>query len=204
VGQRNESEEQRSPIGDHPEASSPPPPPAVPNPPLAPTAIAIPAKRPGPRIDVRNAIIALTFGAAGWLIWIFAWFAESDSGYPDGLACTAHPPRSEAYTSCMLSSERSGAIAGALALGLAVAGTVMVRPRPGHDLNPGALFATLAAGAFSVLLAIAGGSVWLRGASGDLYEGRLGSTGWHLAMVISVGVGLAAGWAVTRRRVDDP
>lgn len=155
-------------------------------------------------MDVRNAIIALSFGAAGWLIWIFAWFAESDSGYPDGLACTAHPPRSDAYTSCMLSSERSGAIAGALALGLAVAGMVIARPRRGRHLDPAARFGTLAAGALSVLLAIVGVSVWVSGASGDLYEGRVGSTGWHLAMVIAAGVGLAAGWAATRRRVNDP
>jgi hypothetical protein len=155
-------------------------------------------------MDVRNAIIALSFGAVGSLIGIYAWFSESDTGYPDGLACTAHPPRSEAYTSCMLNSERSGAIAGALALGLAVAALVMVRPRRGRHLDPAARFGTIAAGALSVLLAIAGASVWLRGASGDLYEGRLGSTGWHLAMIIAVGVGLAAGWAATRRRVDDP
>lgn len=104
----------------------------------------------------------------------------------------------------MLSSERSGAIAGALALGLAVAGMVIARPRRGRHLDPAARFGTLAAGALSVLLAIVGVSVWVSGASGDLYEGRLGSTGWHLAMVIAAGVGLAAGWAATRRRVNDP
>lgn len=202
MGQRTESEGPRSPVGDDPEGSLPPAPPAVPNTPPPPAPIALPAKRPQRRIDVRNAIVALSLGAVGLLILAYAWLSESDSGYPEGLACTAHPAGSEAYGSCMLNAERGGAIAGALTLGLAVAALVMLRPRRGHHVDSGVRFGTLTAAALSVLLAIAGVNVWVRGATGDLYEDRLGPTGWHLAMVIAVGTGLAVGWAATRRVVE--
>ena len=153
--------------------------------------------------EVKVAIVALLFASVGWLVWLFAWVAESDTGYPEGLACTANPETSEAYASCMRSSERGGSIAWSLTLGLAVAGIFMVvQSRRGHLFDAGARAWAIAAGALSGLLAIAGVNVWVAGASGAFYEDRLGATAWHLTMVIAIGVGLIVGWAVTHRRQD--
>ena len=101
----------------------------------------------------------------------------------------------------MRSSERGGAIAWSLSLGLAVAGIVMVvRSRRGRLRHAGTRAWAIAAGAFSGFLAIAGVTVWVRGATGAFYENRLGPTAWHLTMVISVSVVIIVGWAVTHRR----
>ena len=155
------------------------------------------------RTEVKSAIVALSLAAVGWLVWIYAWVAEADTGYPDGLACTANPEASEAYVSCMRSSERGGAIAWSLTLGLAVAGIVMVvRSRRERLSEPGARVLGLAAGAISALLAMSGVNIWIRAVNGDFYEDRLGATAWHLPMVIAVAAGLVVGWAASRGRED--
>ena len=152
---------------------------------------------------MKSAIVSLSLAAVGWLVWLFASVAEGDTGYPEGLACTAHAEASEAYVSCMRSSERGGAIAWSLTLGLAVAGIVMVvRSRRGRFSEAGAHPLAIVAGAISALLAIAGVNIWIRGANGDFYEDRLGATAWHLPMVIAVAAGLVVGWAASRRRED--
>jgi hypothetical protein len=103
----------------------------------------------------------------------------------------------------MRSEERGGSIAWSLALGLALAGIVMVvRSRRGHLFDAGGRAWAIAVGALSGLLAIAGVSVWVGGASGAFYEDRLGATAWHVTMVIAIGVGLIVGWAATHRRQD--
>lgn len=180
-------------------AQLPPPPVALPPPPAGqPVAV-----RPRTRTQVKATIVALSLAAVGWLVWIYAWVAEADTGYPDGLACTANPEASEAYMSCMRSAERGGAIAWSLTLGLAVAGIVMVvRTRRWRLFEAGARPLAIVAGAMSALLAIAGVTIWIRGASGDFYEDRLGATAWHLPMVIAVAVGVVVGWASSRRRED--
>ncbi len=152
---------------------------------------------------MKASIVALSLAGVGWLVWLFAWVAESDTGYPEGLACTANPEASEAYVSCMRSSERGGAIAWSVTLGLAVAGIVMVvRTRRGRLFEVGARPLAIVAGAISALLAIAGVTIWIRGASGDFYEDRIGATAWHLPMVIAVAAGLVVGWAASRDRED--
>lgn len=184
-----------------------PPPPPRPGPQTLPPPPAGPpfAGQPRKRSEMKAAITALVLSLVGWLVWLYAWVAEADTGYPDGLACTANPETSEAYASCMRSAERGGAIAWSLTLGMAVAGIVLVvRSRRGRLFDAGARWWAIAAGVFSGLLAIAGVNVWLRGATGAFYEDRLGATSWHLTMIIAVGVGLIVGWAVTRRRQEAP
>ena len=178
----------------------PPPPVALPPPPPAGQPI---AGRPRKGGEVKSAIVALSLAAVGWLVWLFAWVAEGDTGYPEGLACTAHAEASEAYASCMRSSERGGAIAWSLTLGLAVTGIVMVvRSRRGRLFEARVHPLAIIAGAISALLAIAGVNIWIRGANGTFYEDRLGATAWHLPMVIAVAAGLVVGWAASRRRQD--
>jgi hypothetical protein len=152
---------------------------------------------------VKAAIVALFLASVGWLLWLFVWVTEPDTGFPDGLACTGNPEASDAYASCMRSEERGGSIAWSLALGLALAGIVMVvRSRRGHFFDAGGRAWAIAAAGLSGLLAIAGVSVWVGGASGAFYEDRLGATAWHVTMVIAIGVGLIVGWAATHRRQD--
>lgn len=185
---------------DHPVPPAPGPEPRRLPPPSASPPI---AGRPREGGEVKAAIVAMSLASIGWLVWLFASVAESDTGYPDGLACTANREASEAYQSCMRSSERGGSIAWSLTLALAVAGFVMVvRSRRGHLFDAGARAWAIAAGALSGSLALAGVNVWVRGASGDFYEDRLGATAWHLTMVIAVGGGLFVGWAASHHRQD--
>lgn len=151
--------------------------------------------------ETRARAAALFLPLAGWGIWLYGWLAEIDTGYPDGLACTINPIDSPEYASCMSSNERSGAIAWGLTLGLAMMALIML-PRTRRASGP-ALWdrlATVSAFVTSALLAVAGVWVWSLGAQGELFEGRIGATTWHSAMIIWAAVGLAAGWFFTRRR----
>jgi hypothetical protein len=148
--------------------------------------------------------VALSLAGVGWLIWIYGWIAEQDTGYPDGVACTAHDATTEAYRSCMYGSERAGAIVWALTLGLALAGLVMLaRCRRGRRDRSDALTLTVVALVVSGSLAIAATVGWIHGAQGGFYEDRLGSTAWNAANVAAILVGLAAGWALTPRPKRD-
>lgn len=140
--------------------------------------------------------MALVLAGVGWLVWIYGWVAEADTGYPDGMGCTGHPISSEAYASCMRSSERGGAIAWALTLGLAVlALVVLARSRQPHEAEARPL--TLEARVMSMALAVAGVSVWILGARGAFYEDRIGATTWHVVTIVAVTAGLLGGWVFT-------
>lgn len=196
-----EPSDETPPIGGGAEASKLPPPPPAPSPQdFSPPPPMGPPVGHG-RFDAKAAIVALSLAGLGWLIWIFGWIAESDTGYPDGLACTGNTAASEAYASCMRNSERTGAIAWAITLGMAVLGLlVLARSRRGHRIGGVARALTVAALAMSTLLAAAGVTVWVRGAGGAFYEDRIGATSWHLAMVVAVGAGLVGGWLFTISR----
>jgi len=203
VGDHTGPSSETPPIGSGLEVPPPPPPPRPPDPREIP-----PPPPMGPpagrrRLEAKAAIVALSSAGVGWLIWIYGWIAESDTGYPDGLACTGNAAASEAYASCMRSSERAGTIAWAVTLGVAVFGlVVLARCRPGHRVGAGARVLTVVAWAMSTLLAAAGARVWVRGAGGGFYEARSGATSWHLAMVVAVAAGLIGGWLFTNSKLS--
>ena len=173
----------------------PPPPQSAPLPPPpadAPT-------RQRRTCSFKAAIVALSLAGVGWLIWVYGWVAELDTGYPDGVACTAHGATTDAYGSCMYGSERAGAIVWALTLGLALAGSVMLaRCRRSHGRSESRTLTLLALVA-SGSLAVAATVTWFQGAQGEFYEDRLGPTVWNVANLIAILVGIAAGWVLTPR-----
>jgi hypothetical protein len=171
VGDHTGPSGETPPIGSGPEVSQLPTPP----PPMG-----RPAGRR--RLEAKAAIVAWSLAGIGWLVWIYGWIAESDTGYPDGLACTGNAAASEAYA----------------VFGL----VVLARCRPRHRVGAGARVLMVAAGAMSTLLAAAGVSVWVRGAGGGFYEDRIGATSWHLAMVVAVAAGLIGGWLFTNSRLS--
>lgn len=151
------------------------------------------------RPDLVAGIFAIGAALVGWLVWAFAWLAESDTGYPDGTACTAHAATSETYASCLYNSERSGAIVWALTFSAAVFGLVAVlrvlidrQRRAGQDRW--SALAVLPSG----LLATVDIIVWSRGATGAYYEDRTGPTIWHAANIVALLVGAGVGWLVAR------
>ncbi|MGI9609816.1 MAG: hypothetical protein ACR2NL_05940 [Acidimicrobiia bacterium] len=178
-----------------PERLPPPPASALPPPPPA----GAPPRQRRSR-SFKAAIVALSMAGVGWLIWTYSWIAEQDTGYPDGLACSAHRPTTEAYSSCMRSAERNGAIAWALTLGLALAGLVMlVRCGRGRTERSKSRTLTLLAVVVSASLAVVATVTWIQGAQGGFYEDRVGSTTWNVANVAAILVGFAAGWLLTPR-----
>jgi len=177
-----------------PEGLPPPPQAALPPPPLS-------GAPPRQRLSrsSKAAIVALSLAGVGWLIWIYGWIAELDTGYPDGVACTGHGPTTDAYASCMHSSERAGAIVWALTLSLASAGLVMLaRCRRSHGRSE-ARTLTLLALVASASLAVVATVTWIQGAQGEFYEDRIGPTAWNVAYLITTLVGIAAGWVLTPR-----
>jgi hypothetical protein len=201
VGDRSEPAGKTLPVGPRSESPQPPPQPTPrPPPPNSRNRSTLPLR------EARPSILALMLAGVGWLVWIYGWVAEADTGYPDGMACTGHRISSEVYASCMRSSERGGAIAWALTLGLAVLSLVVLgRSRQPHEAEARPL--TLEAGAMSMALAVAGVSVWILGARGGFYENRIGATTWHVVMVVATTSGLLAGWVFTtasRRRREGP
>lgn len=207
MGDRSEPAGTTLPVGSRSELPPPLPPPQPPSrPPSRPPPPNSRNRSPRPLREARPAIAALVLAVVGWLVWIYGWVAEADTGYPDGMGCTGNPISSEAYASCMRSSERGGAIAWALTLGLAVlALVVLARSRQVHEAEARPL--TLEAGAMATALAVAGVSVWILGARGGFYENRIGATTWHVAMVVAATAGVLAGWVFTtasRRRREGP
>jgi len=143
--------------------------------------------------------VAAVASSFGWLAWLYGWLAETDTGYPDGLACTVHPPGSDAYVSCMEYAERAGAMAWAVTLLLAVGAlAVLARARLGAGRGVGLVVVGVLVSLMAASLAVVGVVVWIDGARGALYEGRIGATSWHVFNVFAVLVGAAGGWLLAR------
>jgi len=148
----------------------------------------------------RSAVaLAAVMSSLGWLAWLFGWFVETDTGYPDGLACTAHPPDSDAYVSCLEYSERVGAVVWAVTLLLAVGAVILLaRAWLGAGRGVGLVVVGVLVSLMAASLAAAGVMVWIDGARGALYEGRIGAASWHLFNVLAVLVGAGGGWLLAR------
>ncbi len=179
----------------------PPPPPPVPESSLHPPPPPPPSISPVQRFRSRPgraAFSALLLAGVGWFIFVFSTGAELDTGYPDGLACTGSPIDSTDYANCMGGSESAGAIAWSVTLALGLTGMVMLgRTRQPQDRNAGSMWLIVPGWIASGSLTAAGIGVMALGASGALYEDRVGSTAWLTVGAIAGGIGLLAGWKFT-------
>lgn len=179
--------------------SGEPLPEGLPPPPLPPPPRDMPTRQRRSR-SFKAAVVALSLAGVGWLIWIYGWIAELDTGYPDGIACTGSAANSDAYRSCMHGSERAGAIAWALTLGLALTGLMALgRCRRGGSDGSDSRALTVVALVLSASLAVVATVSWIIGAQGGFYEDRIGATTWTSVNVAAILLGVTAGWVITLR-----
>lgn len=156
----------------------------------------------------RATAVAMISAGVGWLIMLYGLLAESDTGHPDGLACTKR--QGAAYESCMYNSEQQGLIAWAATLGLAGLGVALLlrawrSDRPVRSQR--GLFGVALVGSGSLLAA--GLAVWVHGVRGGwyadklYYEDSVGAVWWTVAMCIGLTVGLAVALLISLPKLED-